>query len=491
VNSDPKVQRPTGYKQYDLLQKVLFKPSESISHTLNLQLSTSSDIPRYDRLTDFSGGKLKFGQWYYGPQQRLLGAYTLGLTGATQLYDEAKIIAAYQWLEESRNDRRFGKDWLSHRTEQVQVYSLNADLSKSINAHRLQYGLEATYNSVHSAADEENIVTGQRKPLFTRYPDGGSGMHSAAAYFTHTWDVKPWLVLNEGVRYNYIGLDAAFNDKTYFPFLEDGLEQRNHALSGNLGAVLLPGSGWRLAVLGSTGFRAPNVDDLSKVFDSTPGNVIVPNPGLKPEHTYNLEASVSKSIKDRLHLELVGYRTWYQDAITTQPFTLNGQDSILYDGQLSQVTANVNAGKASLYGYSASLQADVTSYLSLSSSLNYTYGRIQNEDNDVPLDHIPPVFGKTSINLQLKRVRAEFFMLYHGAKKLEDYNPNGEDNLQYATPEGMPAWHTFNLRGAYQLTPNLQFQAAVENIADRYYRVFASGISAPGRNLVLTLRGRF
>ncbi|MDX5481137.1 MAG: TonB-dependent receptor, partial [Hymenobacteraceae bacterium] len=91
----------------------------------------------------------------------------------------------------------------------------------------------------------------------------------------------------------------------------------------------------------------------------------------------------------------------------------------------------------------------------------------------------------------LKRLRGEFFMLYHGEKALKDYNPVGEDNLKYATPQGMPAWHTFNIRAAYQFTPNLQLQAALENITDRYYRVFASGISAPGRNLVLTLRGTF
>jgi hemoglobin/transferrin/lactoferrin receptor protein len=491
VNPDPKVQRPTGYKQYDLLQKVVFKPSESISHTLNLQLSTSSDIPRYDRLTDYSGGKLKFGQWYYGPQQRVLGAYTLSLTKATKLYDQAKVIAAYQWLEESRNDRRFGKNWLSHRTEQVQVYSLNTDLTKSINLHRLQYGMEATYNGVNSSANEENIVTGEFRPLFTRYPDGGSSMHSAAAYVTHTWDVKPWLILSQGLRYSYVGLEAAFTDKTYFSFLEDDLQQRNHALSGNAGVVALPGKGWRFAALGSTGFRAPNVDDLSKVFDSTPGNVIVPNPALKPEYTYNLEVSIAKSIQERLHLEATAYHTWLKNAVTTQPVLFNGQDSIVYNGQLSQVTANVNAGKAYLYGYSATMQADITNYLSLSSSLNYTYGRIRTDGNDIPLDHVPPMFGKTSINLQLKRLRAEFFILYNGAKKLEDYNPNGEDNLQYATPQGMPAWHTFNLRTAYQFTPNLQLQAAVENMADRYYRVFASGISAPGRNIVLTLRGKF
>ncbi|GAB3202238.1 hemoglobin/transferrin/lactoferrin receptor protein [Pontibacter aydingkolensis] len=491
VNPNPNIQQPTGYTQFDVLQKVLYKPSESISHTLNLQLSTSTDVPRYDRLTEFSGSKLKFAEWYYGPQKRLLAAYTLGLAGATAFYDEAKLVTAYQNLEESRHNRRFGRNDLSHQTEQVQVYSINTDLSKSITRHRLQYGLEATYNKVNSKANIESILTGATQPQSTRYPDGGSSMHSAAAYLTHTLDLKPWLILNQGLRYSYVGLDAVFDDKTFFPFLADELKQRNHALSGNAGIVALPGKGWRFSILGSSGFRAPNVDDLSKVFDSTPGNVIVPNPQLKPEYTYNLEASASKSIKERLHLELVSYYTWYRDAITTQPVLFNGQDSILYDGQLSQVTANVNAGKAYLYGYSASLKADVTNTLSLSSSLNYTYGRIEQSEGDIPLDHVPPLFGRTSINLQVKRFRAEAFILYNGAKKLKDYNPSGEDNLRYATPQGMTSWYTLNLRTAYQLTPDLQLQAAIENITDRYYRVFASGISAPGRNLVLTVRGRF
>jgi hemoglobin/transferrin/lactoferrin receptor protein len=52
----------------------------------------------------------------------------------------------------------------------------------------------------------------------------------------------------------------------------------------------------------------------------------------------------------------------------------------------------------------------------------------------------------------------------------------------------MPAWHTFNLRTSYQIVSYLQVQAAVENVFDRNYRVFASGISGAGRNVVLTLR---
>ncbi|GAB3540375.1 hypothetical protein GCM10027443_38180 [Pontibacter brevis] len=326
VNHDPNLQRPTGYIQFDVLQKVLYQPSAHLRHSLNLQLSTSTDVPRYDRLAEFTGGKLKHAAWYYGPQERLLAAYTLSHTRSTRFYEEARMVMALQRLEESRHNRRFGNPWLSHQTEQVWVYSLNADFSKTIARNRLQYGTELTYNDVISEANEENIITGKRQPRDTRYPDGGASMHSAAAYLTHSWDVNRRLVLSQGLRYSFVGLDAAFNDRTYFPFLQDEVAQRHHALSGNVGAVLLPGGDWRFSILGSTGFRAPNVDDLSKVFDSSPGNVIVPNPGLGPEYTYNAEVSASKDILDRLHIELVGYRTWYRDAITVQPYTLDGDE---------------------------------------------------------------------------------------------------------------------------------------------------------------------
>ncbi|MFZ4549484.1 MAG: hypothetical protein ACOYN4_18700, partial [Bacteroidales bacterium] len=63
------------------------------------------------------------------------------------------------------------------------------------------------------------------------------------------------------------------------------------------------------------------------------------------------------------------------------------------------------------------------------------------------------------------------------------------DNEQYATADGMPAWFTLNVRASYQFNRNISLQAGVENILDKHYRNFASGISAPGRNVFVTLRG--
>jgi len=163
----------------------------------------------------------------------------------------------------------------------------------------------------------------------------------------------------------------------------------------------------------------------------------------------------------------------------------------MYDGQLSQVTSNVNALEAYIYGTSINLKADITDNFSIASSLNYTYGRIKTDTTAYQLDHIPPVFGKTSFNLNLNKFRYEFFVMYNGWKREKDYNKYGEDNFKSATPNGMPAWFTLNLRTAYQFNKHIQLQAGLANLLNQNYRVFASGIGAPGRNLFVTLRGNF
>jgi hemoglobin/transferrin/lactoferrin receptor protein len=489
ANPNPQIQVGTAYHQYDFLQKVLFTPQAKITHGLNLQYSTSSDVPRYDRLTQMSGNNFRYAEWYYGPQDRLLASYTFNTTNGTPFYDQARVIAAYQYIEESRHDRAFQQNNRNSRIEQVDIFSINMDFEKDLDPHELRYGLEANRNQVNSRAFVQNIATGVRSPLDTRYPDGGSTMQTLAAYVTHAFEIKPSLILTDGLRYSRVNLKASFKDKTFFPFPFQQVHQDNGALNGNLGLVYLPREDWRIAVLGSTSFRAPNVDDLSKVFESVPGQVVVPNPNLRPEYTYNTELSISKSNHQRLRVEAIAYYTWLRQVLTTRLATFNGQDSIHYNGQLSQVTMPVNAGSAYIFGSSLNLVADITGAISFNSSLNYTYGRITTDST--PLDHIPPLFGKASLQLKLKKFRSEFQVFYNGWKRVRHYNMLGEDNFAFATPAGMPAWHTLNLRTAYQLHPKIQVQAALENMLDRQYRVFASNIGAPGRNLVLTLRGSF
>jgi len=491
-NTNPDKQVQTGYSQYDILQKFLLQTGK-IEHVFNFQYSTSSDIYRYDRLTETTAaGIAKSAEWYYGPQKRLMAAYNMYLQ-ASSFYDKAQFTVAYQDIEESRHNRNFKSTKLNHRKENVKVGSVNADFFKKIKKSEISYGAEIIYNKVNSSAYAENILTGVQSSLDTRYPDGGSSTQSYALYVTSLHKLSEHIVVNSGIRFTQNRLSSRFIDKTFFPLPYDTIKQKIEALSGNLGLVFLPGSDWKIATIVATGFRTPNVDDMSKVFESGNGTVIIPNPDIKPERTINYEISLNKTINQKWQLGTTFWHTEYYNALTTDFATFNGSSTIAYNGVTSKVVTVVNKKRAYIQGISANIGADFNKHFSFSSVINYTHGRIKEVPKNYPLDHVPPVYGKTNFTGRFNKLTIEVFALYNGAKNSANYNLRGEDNQVYSADiiRGFtPAWFTANLRTAYEISKYCSVQVGVENVFDKFYRVFGSGLGAPGRNFVITLRGK-
>ena len=499
-NADPNLQVGSAYQQLDLLQKFIYKQNEYFTHKLNFQLSNSSDIDRYDRLTQMESGVPKYAEWYYGPQNRFLSSYTFEHSKSNKWYDNAKLIAAYQAITESRMVRRFQDDQLKSRIEDLDIFTLNIDFSKDLiqideegdlkSKHELNYGLDVSHNIVGSTAYSTEIFTLLNTALDTRYPDGGSDMSSFAIYCTDTWELNKNMIVNSGVRASHVRLNALFIDQTFFPFPFNSINQQNSSINGNLGVIYMPKKGMRFTLSSATGFRAPNVDDVSKVFESVPGKVIVPNPDLKPEYSYNLELGAELLVFKNINFSTNLYGTYLTNALTIQGGTIDGSDSVFYDDSYSQVITTTNANRAFVCGIEGMISGTIGRHLTLYSTLNYTYGRILTDTVPYPLDHIPPLFGKMSIKYQIKGWIAEAFTNYSAWKRYADYNLLGEDNYAFALEGlGMPSWYTLNARISYAFSKNLSLQLACENILDRNYRSFASNISAPGRNFIITLRG--
>ncbi len=513
LNTSPLIQLNSGYTQLDFLQKVLFKSSDLVEHLINFQYSTTGDVPRYDRLNQTDSGRsanieanrflaenpstnlFRFAEWYYGPESRLLLVYSLNLKKRNpnkQLknLDLGKITVAWQNIDESRHTRRFNSPSRVSRNERVQVASVNADFQNQKGRNEFRYGGELIYNNVLSNAHQVNINTDEVTNTITRYPDGGSNMFFGAVYATLNRELRKGFVLNSGLRYSVVTLNAQFNDTalTKFPFSR--VSQNNSALTGSLGAVYTTPKGWRFSTLVSSAFRAPNVDDLGKVFDSNPADsiVIVPNPNIKPEITYNGEISISRLLGEKGIVEATTWYTLYRQAIVTQPYSLNGANTIVYDGVPSRVFANQNVQNAFLYGGSLNISWKVYNSLIIRGTVNYTYGRSETDSTPYPLAHIPPVFGRVSASWNIKLWQLEFFSLFNGTKPVSDYNIEGEDNFYQSTINGTPAWYTLNIRSSYRLSEYSSIQISVENILDQNYRVFSSGISAPGRNVLVTFR---
>jgi hemoglobin/transferrin/lactoferrin receptor protein len=489
-NTDPYLQKFSGYSQYDLLQKFVYKQSNTLSHKLNFQYSNSSNIPRYDRLTDPNGSGLRSAAWYYGPQERLLMAYSFNADKSGKWADHIQATISYQAIEESRNNRRFNNNTLRSQIENVDVLGVNIDFQKSMHDHSFRYGLDGQFNWLTSTAMARDITTGEKSDHETRYPDGDNTMHQVSVYGTHTYHFSEKLTLNDGIRIGRSSMKSTFVDKSFFPFPFDDVTQNNTIVSANLGFIYTPAD-WKISLMGSTGYRVPNIDDLSKVFESSPGNLIVPNPNVNPEKTLNLDLAITKKIGSILHFENIFYVTRFYDAIVVDNFTFNGQSTIDYDGTSSNVLAAQNKQTAYIRGYSGTLRTDISKHFIVSATLNYTYGRVKTDSTDAPLDHIAPTFGRISAQYKTDKLFAELFVLYNGWKTLDNYSSSGEDNLQYATPRGIPSWYTLNLRVGYALTKHVTIQTGVDNLFDLQYRTFASGINASGRNIFGALRVKF
>lgn len=503
-NDNPNIQVGTAYKQYDILQKFSFKQNANVQHQLNIQYSSSTDVPRYDRLSEGTINAPSQAVWHYGPQTRLLTSYNLMLNNKNKAYDNAKIILAYQGIEESRHNRGFNAANQSDRIENVTVLSLNADFQKQFKENEFRYGVELTSNDVQSTASKTNVNTGAVAFQNTRYPDGGSTMNSFALYATDSWEISEKLVLNAGARFSTIMLESTIDSTNFkigvvnqgdtidYYFLNNQtFKQNNSNVTGSLGLVFKPGHQWDIAALVSTGFRAPNVDDAGKLFEQPSGAILIPNPNLKPETSTNFSLRVDKTINKKVSIQTTGYYSMLNNMIAVDAAELDNSQGLPYDTILAGVVTNVNKDKAFIYGFSGQMDAKVNDFFSISSAINYTYGRIETTDGDKPLDHIPPVFGRTGLNLQLNKFRGEFYTMYNGWKRLKDYRLNAEDNEIYATADGMPAWYTLNIRTQYQINNYVQVQVACENLLNHHYRVFASGTSGAGRNLMVTLRARF
>lgn len=513
INPDPNIQKNTGYSQTDFMQKVIFRVAPNWTLTGNFQFSNSSNIPRFDKLNDYKTitydslndvsiySDLKYATWDYGPQKRYFSSLQIDHSSNSSLMDSAQFIFAYQDVYESRHVQKVDdtEDVLVDRFENVDIYSFNANfIKKDIN-----YGLEYYYNDVNSRA----YLTDDRDTFApfaqTRYPNGGSSMESWAAYLTYKKHLNN-ITLNSGLRYTQNNLNALFHSAVNWNLPFSNISYKYKALTGNLSAVYHPNESWKLATILSTGFHAPNIDDTGKLFYKSK-ILTIPNFDLRPEYAKTIELNITKNIDNRILLNANAYYTHIDDVIMKVTATEDWEIDPDPNEEFSEIKTNSNTGTAEVYGATASMSMRIASNYTLES--DYTIIKGRNITNDLPFTHIPPSFGKTAFYADYDKWRASLFVLYNGRKSIEEYDiESGTDNEEESPIEwvlheesnsmiieyqGTPGWYTLNLSGMYRFSESFTLQLALENILDQHYKTFASGLSAPGRNFILTLRAKF
>jgi len=490
TNPNPLVQKYSGYRQLNITQKIRLNLDNLSSLNLNFYYSGTSDVPRYDRLIQKKGSGLKYAQWYYKPQQWAMADLQYLNHQKNMLSDNYKATLAYQHVTEGRNDRKFGNEWLRERVETVDAISLNLNCDKALGHDQyIYYGFEGVYNYVASTGSKNNIVTGEQLSTATRYPDGGTDYLLGGLYLTYKKNFgQNDFTFQAGVRASYSSIHSGFNDTSWYHLPYSSITLNNGTVTGNTGLVYHPND-WKISLNLSSGFRAPNLDDVAKVFDSEPGNVVVPNSGLKPEYLYNADFTVEKSFNNKIRVEATAFYSYLYNAMVRRDFTLNGADSMMYDGEMSKIQAVVNAGHACIYGVNGVFSMQLSRFFALNISANYIKGY---DDEGFALRHVSPFFAYASLRFEYEKMRLELTSVYNGEVSYANLAPTERDKTHLYAPDALgnpysPAWNTLNLRGSYAFNQTFLLTLGVENIFDKRYRPYSSGISASGINLIAAL----
>lgn len=495
TQEDKLLQIPSAYSQINMMQKFRFKPSQNWDLQYGFHYSETSPYGRYDRHQRTKNGTARYAEWDYGPQIWMMNNLGVGYSGSNAVFDRMNLRLAHQWFEESRIDRALNKNIRRTNAEEVSAYSFNVDFIKTTSAkNTFFYGVEYILNDVKSTGEETDITRGKSKEGPSRYPM--STWQSLAAYVTDEFKVTDQFTLSAGARYNYILIDSEF-DTTFYPFPFTEAKLGHGALTGSVGGVYRPADSWVLSTNFGTAFRAPNVDDIGKVFDSAPGQVVVPNPDLKPEYAYNVDFGIAKLIDDVIKIDATAYYTHLKNSMLRRDYKLNGQDSIMYQGEMSKVQAIQNSAMAKVYGVQFGLEVKLPQGFGFSTDFNFQKGEEELENGETsPLRHAAPFFGISRLNYKAEKLSLELDFVFNGKRDFDDM-PDGEKSKKeiYALDENgniySPAWYTLNLKGLYKINDTLSISAGIENMTDQRYRPYSSGISGAGRNFIMALSANF
>ena len=512
-SSHPNIQKNTAYDQFDIFQKFVVGLPREMVLNFNLQYSESSDIDRYDKLVEERDGILRFSEWYYGPQKRFFLYPQLKFFMGKNWLKKGTLTAAYQKVEESRINRKFGSLTRSHQIENVDVLSINADFFGNItDGHSFSYGMEWMYNKIQSQGFAHDLIlkgediigyTG-RSIIPSRYPNEGSSVSSFAGYLNWIYKVNERLTYNGGLRMTVSKITASWNETALVDKFLSSVNLLSDALTYTLAMTYRPNPKWQFNYLISSGFRNPNIDDIGKIRESS-GILLVPNSFLKPEYAYTFESGIKFNAPNKMnYIELRGFTTLVSRHIVRSDFIVfndvstPNENTILYNGEEVVTQANKNLGNRYIYGGSLEGKWVLSDPFEISGGITFTAA--DKNSNYGPMPSIAPLFGTFSLSHKSKRLNTLLIWKFSDSKDHSGYSWGGEDGL-YETPlidptandavnryYGMPSWNVWSILSQYHVRKNFILNFGLKNIFDLHYRTFASGISQEGRSFQLGVK---
>ncbi len=276
--------------------------------------------------------------------------------------------------------------------------------------------------------------------------------------------------------------------------LNNGLQVRDAAVSGDLGVVYKPTEALSLTARVGRSFREPNLFERFFTDFGSAAGFVVGNPDLKPESGLNIDMGLAFRTS-RWSGSFTYFNNTYTNFLTSQlAFDRNGVPITISQGPGNppiQVFRTVNTGRTRIQG----VEAEVETSLSVARSLltpfgNVSYLRGDDLQLNVPLDFITPL--KTVIGLRWQDRQKRFWSEW----STRIVNTQERLSLQFIAANGgaEPGFVTHDVRGGYNFRRErytLGFTVGVNNLLNRFYNEQFVFAPARGRSATLGINLRF
>jgi len=400
--------------------------------------------------------------------------------------DQLTLNLIYQQIREDYfADRRYSRNRFEFRDTRDDSYGFELQLRSLTAASTWLYGIDYQHDRVESHGKNQRFSDG----AITIRPQGQVAADATydlvGVYVQNERFVGEKLELVSGVRYTHARLDA---DGVNFPgsgvgSLAGSWDDVTASIRATY-ALTTPTAPKRAMLFAgvSQGFRAPNLSDATRD-DDFGGGTEKPTADLEAEHFISYETGI-RFTSPRLSLNLALYHIAMRNRI----------------GRLDKPTPTKrNLDQGYINGIEAHAVYALTPQWQVFTNLSWQHGSEQTYyDRDVtrpgatrPVTRLMPLNGQAGLRWQHpdnQRYWMEFVIAAAAAQtRLAD-----AEVVDNRIPDGgTPGYVVAHWRAGCRLGRHSDLSLAIENLADKAYRIHGSGLNEPGRNLVVSLRTRW
>jgi len=465
-----------------------------------LKLATSSvrqfDVPRTDKFapTDFR---------FFTRQFRDL-AY-LKLTGSRGRHlQELEVTLSFQSHREVRHRYRVSDDRIEAGSDDVTVAGLafhgRSDLGRWSN---LVWGGDLYLDRVRSNAHHESISTGAITTMSAGEFRGqfvdGSTMVQGGVFLYDELRPLPWLHIHAGGRVAFSHVDIPA-DPMADVYGIDAARIRNTPVGPALGLsfAFIPWKHLRLITSVHQGFRAPNLDDYTRV-GSEGVAFDLPTSHLAPEKTTTLEVGVKLAWR-WLSAAVFGHYSLLRDFIARQYLVDTSGQPVLVDGE--PAARRANAARGTLAGVEGFAQIRLPHAFGLRTWISWTRGDLQMPLQDPgvqPMRRVSPLQGYVAVRWQRRgeqsrRYWAELAVRWSARQDRLSPGDLADTRICPTGPTacaGTPGFAIINVAAGVRMHRRVDLTLRLENLANETYKWHGSGVYGPGLSATAELRLRY